>query len=244
MKPLDLGIVDQGGAAFSPTDIASIDGWWKFDEVSGLSDGDSIGQVDDSSGNGKHITQGTGANQPLWKENIQNGLAVGRFDGSNDYLVSTNFTAYGNDEWTLFWVGSSDTDNAYREIVHMGNNVSGQAFFVGSNTSGQWRCGRYGNDFYIITDPTVSTTTFTMGSFYFDTTVDAVYGRIDGAAATPASGSYALAITGDNIAIGIIYGYGQPWDGDVGEVIVYGAKLTAEQITNVETYLNNKWNIF
>lgn len=63
--------------------------WLDAADIVGKVDGDPISQWDDSSGNGRHVTQGTGSDQPTYKTNILNGQPVVRFDGSNDFLVSS-----------------------------------------------------------------------------------------------------------------------------------------------------------
>lgn len=54
-------------------------------------DGDAIGTWSDRSGNANDATQGTAANKPLLKVNIQGGQPALLFDGINDSLA----TAYG-----------------------------------------------------------------------------------------------------------------------------------------------------
>jgi hypothetical protein len=45
-----------------------------------------IARVDDVSGNGHHMTQGTSSARPVRKVAARNGLDVARFDGSDDFL--------------------------------------------------------------------------------------------------------------------------------------------------------------
>jgi hypothetical protein len=60
-----------------------------FDATSGGSlvaaDG-AVARWEDKSGNARHATQGTSGSRPLRKTGIKNGLAVLRFDGSNDSM--------------------------------------------------------------------------------------------------------------------------------------------------------------
>ncbi len=59
---------------------------WDSRYISGLSDGNAVSTWSDLSGNGKDLTQTTGANQPLYKTGILGGNPVVRFDGSNDNM--------------------------------------------------------------------------------------------------------------------------------------------------------------
>ena len=46
----------------------------------------AVARWEDQSGNGNHVIQGTGANQPLRRVSAKNGLDALEFDGTNDYL--------------------------------------------------------------------------------------------------------------------------------------------------------------
>lgn len=70
-------------------------------------DGTALASWTDSSGNARHATQGTGANQPLVKTAILNGKRVVRFDGSNDYLSA----AYTGEPATFVAVYYNRTSN-------------------------------------------------------------------------------------------------------------------------------------
>lgn len=76
---------------FTPGTPPTPDALW-YDETghSTTTDGAGISQWSDRSGSGAHLVQATGANQPLRKNNILNGLPVARFDGVNDQLVAAS----------------------------------------------------------------------------------------------------------------------------------------------------------
>jgi hypothetical protein len=69
-----------------PTDITGLWGWWKADVNGGLADNVGIASWPDQSGNARHLTQATGANQPTVQTNELNSLPIIRFDGASDYL--------------------------------------------------------------------------------------------------------------------------------------------------------------
>ncbi len=101
---------------FMPTDIAGLQLWLDFSDITTLfldaaktmpvtADGDVIGAVEDKSGNGNDATQATTANKPLHKTAIQNSLSIGRFDGVNDILVTPSIThGVGVGEFYLLFV--------------------------------------------------------------------------------------------------------------------------------------------
>ena len=98
-----LGIPGGGGAAaFLPTDISGLLVWFDFSDISTLfqdslkttpvtADGDEIGAAEDKSGNGRDALQPTATKLPLFKTAIQNGLSIARFDGTNDFLVTSSY---------------------------------------------------------------------------------------------------------------------------------------------------------
>ncbi len=75
-------------AAFSPDQVAGLETWLEGRFITGLSDGDPVTTWEDSHTSNKDATQGTGAAKPTYKTSIVNGLAVVRFDGTDDYLLS------------------------------------------------------------------------------------------------------------------------------------------------------------
>ena len=82
-------------AAFSPPDLAGLILWcatdgtlWQDSVATVPVGGDTqpVGRWDDASGGGRHLLQATGGFRPAFYTNIQNGRAVVRFDGSDDFL--------------------------------------------------------------------------------------------------------------------------------------------------------------
>ena len=58
--------------------------------ISGLSDGDDVGQWDDVSGSGWNVTQSDSTKKPNYKTGIQGGQPVVRGDGVRDRLISSS----------------------------------------------------------------------------------------------------------------------------------------------------------
>lgn len=93
MSPVLSGDRDRRGistAPWTPANLGvSLVSWLKADAIVGKNDGDAISGWADSSGNGKDATNATGAEQPLYKTSVVNGLPVVRFDGVDDDLTIT-----------------------------------------------------------------------------------------------------------------------------------------------------------
>ena len=78
-----------------PRTLPGLFAWYAADSLAGIgaalpADGTAVAQWNDISGNGRHLLQGTGANQPLFKINVAGLNAIlpaVRFDGVNDFMT-------------------------------------------------------------------------------------------------------------------------------------------------------------
>lgn len=105
-----------------------------YDAVSGGSlvaaDG-AIARMEDLSGNGNHATQSAGASRPLRKIAYHNGVDVGLFDGSNDFMTAGDVADIRTNPVEFFFVARrTNTSNFY------------QGFFgkaaAGASNPGRW----------------------------------------------------------------------------------------------------------
>ena len=75
--------------SFEPTEISGLKLWLDAGDLTGA-DGSSVSAWLDKSGNEAHFSQATALNQPTLQTNELNSKNIVRFDGTNDYLSSTN----------------------------------------------------------------------------------------------------------------------------------------------------------
>ncbi|MCA1590977.1 MAG: hypothetical protein LC734_11470, partial [Acidobacteria bacterium] len=118
-------------SGFSPASISGLQLWLKADALAGLADGTAVSSWTDSSGNGRAAAQASGTLQPLYKTAIVNSLPVVRFDGSNDFLRTGNFTV--NQPITVFAVVKAAALGA-DEIIFDSANSSPRAVLDLSTT--------------------------------------------------------------------------------------------------------------
>jgi hypothetical protein len=104
-----------------------------------------IAQWDDSSGKANHITQATGAIQPLRKSAAEGFFAL--FDGVNDKLVST--------DTDLFITGNLTIVMAVRPIVGQYNLWATAQTAVTTNVPYEFRTNPSGNIEFLMADATV-----------------------------------------------------------------------------------------
>jgi hypothetical protein len=232
----------------------------------------AVARWQDISGNARHVTQGTSSARPVRKTGIQNGLAVVRFDGSNDFMSVASSTAtfkflHGSDH-TLFFVVKPRALNTREFLFETGphGSPSGDIGSLGAscffNTTGSVsHLSRAG------TTPEVSNTTSTgtvaAGTCYV---VSIVAQPSNGTASLRSSirinGSSAIAnntqtdsVSSSNARLDLTFGRGTGYNGDGSEeyeqcsdfdyceVIMYNSALSSTDRAAVENYLTNKWGI-
>ena len=112
--------------SFSPSDVTGLELWLDGRDLVGA-DGTAISSWTPRAGaSGTDALQATGARQPLIKSGVNglNSLAVARFDGTNDYMLST-FDA-GSTGFTVYLVGrTGGALSAYGNVVGSGGGVTG-----------------------------------------------------------------------------------------------------------------------
>jgi len=232
---LGISIPGTGGlvqAAFSPLDLSPVL-WLDAADTSTITEsGGAVSQWDDKSGNGYHLTQGTGAQQPKSGTATINSLNVIEYDGANtQYMLNASMP----------WAGTSLTVFAVYEI----NPLDVQYIVAGANNSASY--------LYIAVDGNAGTTgsgSMTSTSLYVDgvqftgTTYNDVYDFVGNSPAVVRVTGTSVTYNGINVGYfgggsgASRFGYGDK----IGEMIVVETP-TAQEIADTETYLANKWGI-
>lgn len=107
-----------------------------FTDVTGTTaptaDGDTIAYATDTSGNGRHLTQSTAANRPLWSTIAGRG-ALGNQTGGQRFMSTASFLATPsfNTSFTFYWVGERGQDSAGGLDACLGMPQSGSGNFLG-----------------------------------------------------------------------------------------------------------------
>ena len=110
--------------------------WLKADSIGSVSDGDLIGQWNDSSTNGLHFSQTDSAKRPVYKTNVINGQPALHFDGIDDILegVSTGqISLSASNAWEI------QVQIIYANYTQSGSGTNDNAilnFVIGGATSG------------------------------------------------------------------------------------------------------------
>lgn len=115
-----VAVVDGGqapsAAPFNPLTLP-LDGWWDFGDAATVTlNGSNVSQIDDKTGNSRHLVQVTALNQPLYVLAGINGRNVARFNGSATYLLmSANLGT--TQPLTLFVVAGRRSGDSGGQIV-------------------------------------------------------------------------------------------------------------------------------
>ncbi len=216
---LSVKLCAQNG--FLPTDITGLKVWLTGDSVQ-TTVPPFINKCFDLSANANHAMQATAINQPTSASSSLNGHRVMQFDGTEDYLQFNEIA----DIRTVFWVIKEDNGATSNFRSLLGHGASAYDFVRGDNKQ-IWNSS-YSNNFVLT------------GVTRLNEKV------VNGAVATiPAAYSIISLVTTGNVKADNFTSErnlaGRLWDGELAELIIYNQPLTSAEVTQVETYLHNKY---
>lgn len=227
-------------SADSPVDIPGCVLW--LDAAGLAGDGSAVAEWRDRSGNSHHATQPDAGRQPISGRGAPGDGPVLRFQG-NDFLVMPVKMDWTATDWTAFAVASLDADTpaGYRGII--GNRF-------GEGRANWWTLGTKGDGttyLELAAGIGVDTTTSPADSRACVYTVTkrgqefSLYrnGTLMGVTAHSNVGGMS-----NELRIGMWFGEGQEWQGDIGEIILCEGALDAGDRNRVEGYLSEKWAVF
>lgn len=210
-----------GRTAFSPLSLSPA-AW--FSDT-----GSNPAQWDDLSGNSRHLTQATGANQPAIVSNVLNGRQVRRFDGVNDLLTNSTYSL--SQPFTVFSV-IDYTVSALGKNVFAGNSgASAPAVSINSTNKASLFAGSTITATNAAAKPCILSSVFnTTSSVLLENGLQVASGNV---------GSAALS----GFRLGAWSSGGDRFIGDIAEVIMFPVVLSTTDRRRVEGYLSSKYNI-
>jgi hypothetical protein len=226
-------------SGFNPKSISGLSAWYDATVASSvtLTNG-FVSQWDDLSGNGSNLTQSVEADRP--GTSTINGKTAIDFDGSNDYLaVTSNFFCR-----TMFLVAQRDsaTNATNGRIAITALNSSGNAISINIVTDAT-------GDMRVTSQDENSAITGANGAVWAagqNSIITAIYQGAARYNGTPLSGaSTAARSTQQGIVVGArrTTATSSPYDGRIGEIILYSRALSAAEYVRVERYLARKWGV-
>lgn len=236
------------GGAFTPTDIAGLRGWWDASNSGSITaSSGAVSQWDDLSGNGYHMTQPTGTNQPTTGTRTINSLNVIDFDGLDNFLYfsSTPSTIMGaSAAGSVFYVMAIDADppasggGAVFQYwgTDSGTPNSHEPYEDGNIYTSWGSTARktVGNPAGALTTPRQIDISTASGAWNYN---------IDGAnlftTGTNTVGWYSASTTEPGLGGGFTVPF---WlDGRIAEIVIYNTVLAGADLTNIRNYLKAKW---
>lgn len=243
---------------FSPTQISGCQLWLDAATTfSGFSNGQTISSWTDKSAN---AFSGTAANSPTVRTNVQNGLPIVRFNGTNQYIDFGNILNLGTNALSIF---------AVTKFVQPPSTIDFGGWIVGK-TSYRGNYGRWGlgyDAFYttgIMAYFEESNSTVVQPSFVFDPSTKfniyssqtnrTSYARVYQNGTLGAQSNISLTATNlSNTDRLYVATYGNSngtaplstynLNGDIGEILVYFANISDTQRQQIEGYLAWKWGL-
>lgn len=218
-------------AAWTPLAFVGLRAWYRASSLS-LADGAAVAQWDDESGNGYHISQGTGTKQPAYRTAD---VSVD-FDGSSDALVRTSIPAVSVARGLIAIVAKPDV------------NTTERFWFLARDSGGFTTMMRYRaslsgqnvsiNNLVITATTGLSTVAYQLWLAY--TNAGNVYIRKNGVQVATAAGTPTTRNFTD-LYVGGESGIANYFDGRIKEIVYVtrstASEFSAEDITALETYL-------
>jgi len=225
--------------AFRPTDIPNLILWLDGADPNGTgvqpANGTAIATWTDKSGQGNNVTQSTGANQPLFQTNQQNGKPGLTFDGSNDsFTCPAALRAIPNGNHTLFIVCKNN--GGASQYVIRGAELGSDRFYFryeGANTVGF--LNRTGSANGISIGGVTKTNANIFTAFLEGTTQSLAVNN--GTPTTNASGEYEASISSLNISDSFLL------NGAVFAILWFSRSLSDTEKFRLNYYLSNELGI-
>lgn len=253
-----LGLAAQQALNIAPNQLPNLNLWYdssiadatRFSPVP--TNGGAVEQWLSLTGVGRNANQNTGTRQPAWRSNQQNGLGTIQFDGTSDVLTLNPI------DWALSLSGQT-TYLVTKPVSLTGTpritvtNTGGFQFFWdtywGIETAGgrakSANTGSTANYVYMgmildgtQTNPDITTqNNLRLKMRINGVTETLTFSANVGTATSAAANTFYVGSDGTGPAANYYSGY-------VAELLIWTRTLSSTEITQVETYLANKWNIF
>jgi hypothetical protein len=232
--------------------LTGLAGWW--DAANALSvtlNSGEVSQINDLSGNGRHASQPTAANQPTYATSARNGRNAIQFNGLSDFLrgpwqvtltAQTTFAVVAissADDWGRPFTQTSTADGTTTGTMNPDFSMTGHYIPMLRNSTNQ----AWGSYNAATLRASVNFTYDAWGVWSSVHTGSQIQNRLDnGTAATYSTTT--LNTTFNTFMIGANGGVvqNQFLGGYVGEVVVYARALNDTERDAIHRYLKAKWN--
>lgn len=217
---------------------------------------DAVGCWQDKSGNANHYIQATATKKPAYRTAMLNGRDTVQFGGDGDHMADADGENYinGNTSLTVVAVIKSNVTSVDSGIFRARTNASESYPFLRYDVTGDnglqsdvITCS-VGAPTYVESSASVQTTSSQLVVMEW-ASGSAINMYINGSLDTVSSQGATLtgALSGANnmlLGKGPQDGNNSGWDGQIIDFAVYQGTLSAADRAKLESYLNDKWNIW
>ncbi len=224
-----------------PPAITNLGLWLDATDDSTISTATGASEWRDKSGNNYHAGQSTGAAQPA-TGNTLNGRKVLRFDGIDDRMtLPSGAFSLSNSNATMFLVYRNTGTNSNRQPINAQDGGSNRFRFI--RTSGTQFGGTHGSNTGQSSVTTTSETTTGHIALLVSPDNTTNYRIYRGGTTLTGTDAPRTTFTATSFTIGSQTGTTNPWDGDIGEIIIYTRVLTNAERNLIGNYLASKWGL-
>lgn len=235
-----LGIVASQQVLTTPPPVmANLATWIDASDATSvtLSSG-KVSQINDLSGNSRHMVQATSTNQPTYTSSFKNGLNVMQFGGAQWVRQSSNWTPASTSSVYIAVRANSGSQplitgwSNYRMDLQLDDNTyHGTAFQVDGGNINSLVSSTIisNNNWYYIT---LIRKTGTAADSYLNTTLGS--SNANNSFSALGSGTATLGTRSDGAV---------PFNGYIGEFLMYDGTHNSTQIAQMQSYLATKWGI-
>lgn len=230
-------------AGFDPRTIAALFAWYDAADAASVTlNGANISQINDKSGNGRHLTQATALNQPAYLASGINGRRVIAPDGTDDRLLLAADIAGFKPRYVVgVFMPRSDNGGAFVKLGDNGTNglgigQGGSGFDgAGNNALALHEAIAFRNSNIVMTANQA-----VVYSYQYETQVFRVspYSTVDLPNAN-LNDATNIQLGGYGVSPGVT----RYTDAYIGEVLVYTTVPAAADILAIERYLGRKWGV-
>jgi hypothetical protein len=232
--------------AFTPADISGLALWLDATDATTITlDGsNNVSAWADKSGNSNNAPQSSTTLRPSGIGSL-NGKTAIDFDGIDDYLEIANSTSINlGPNLSIFVVHKCDTMASRQTLFNFANTSaahSAPGFEVGAlNVASSYGVTIPG--IYVLTQVNSASTSAAVAGFMQASSANTVIRKNGSQIAGPATQA-GISASGLAKLIGVRAAGSQPYNGTIGEIVVYNKVLTGTDLTNLESYLISKWGI-
>jgi hypothetical protein len=235
-------------------------------------DSGAVSQWNDKSGNGRHASQGTAGNRPVYQASAKNGLSAIRFTAASAHFLTSGTTS----TWNFLHNGTASSVFIAAKVGNVGDNPNAQLTYLstggaGSNNIGYWiayddvssvsrnnglgvRVAKAQDGVYASNDNTndkISPGTYHLISSYIDadnaTAASRAVQRVDGSASFGSNVSTSPPLS-SNSTYALTIGRDSisatlDFTGDICEILIFNTQPGTTDRQKIEGYLAHKWGL-